>query len=272
MPYRHQTQAAWMLSVSVLLGACASAPSHGSASSYQFDTVTNACRTSPANCAAMAGRDVTLETAHAAATIGATVSVMVKALEVSKRVSIEEALVRCANLARSEVLIRHREEFRAPSPSAEECTQWVKDARGRKVTQAMKLGVEMHAVALRCAEEMLGTLRPGGFSLEPRYRHDPRTGGTKWVSPEEARALEQSGNGGELLGTLVPDVVIHVGDPLQVQAVYDFKFPCVNTDEPPRWGQYPDGHPYEDLNQGEVYEKVLGPKPARIVPRLGVVQ
>jgi hypothetical protein len=34
-------------------------------------------------------------------------------------------------------------------------------------------------------------------------------------------------------GTLEPDVVIHTGDPLQVQAVYDFKFRCVGFDKKP---------------------------------------
>ncbi|MFL5352782.1 MAG: hypothetical protein ACJ8AN_09055 [Archangium sp.] len=73
-------------------------------------------------------------------------------------------------------------------------------------------------------------------------------------------------------GSLKPDVVIHQGDPLQPQEVYDFKFPCVNTDETPPWSKYPDDHPYARLDQGKVYERILAPKPARVVPRLGVIR
>ncbi|HZH78584.1 MAG TPA: hypothetical protein VEY88_21325, partial [Archangium sp.] len=84
--------------------------------------------------------------------------------------------------------------------------------------------------------------------------------------------LEESGNAGELLGSLQPDVVIHAGDPLQVQEVYDFKFPCVNTAKEPPWDDYPEGHPYADLDQGEMYGRVLAKNPARVVPRLGVIR
>ena len=92
----------------------------------------------------------------------------------------------------------------------------------------MRLGTEMHEVARQCAEEELNKLRPGGFSLEQRYRYDSRTGRKKLVSTAEEQALKDSGNQGELRGTVKPDVVIHSGDPLDVQAIYDFKFPCVN--------------------------------------------
>jgi hypothetical protein len=134
------------------------------------------------------------------------------------------------------------------------------------------LGVEMHEEALKCAGERLGRLRPGSFSLEQRYRYDSRTGRWKLVSREEERLLEETGNASELLGSLQPDVVIHAGDPLVVQEVYDFKFPCVNTHEPPPWTLYPAGHPYANLNQGDMYGRVLAEKPARVVPRLGVIR
>ncbi len=140
------------------------------------------------------------------------------------------------------------------------------------MTWAMQLGVEMHEEALKCAGERLGKLRPGRFSLEQRYRYDSREGRWKLVSREEERLLEETGNVGELLGSLQPDLVIHAGDPLTVQEVYDFKFPCVNTDKHPEWNPYPKGHPYAGMDQGEVYGKVLAKKPARVVPRLGVIR
>ncbi len=105
----------------------------------------------------------------------------------------------------------------------------------------MLLGMEMHEEALRCAEAALTHLRPGGFSLEPCYRHDTNTGTTKVITEADIQALKQSGNGGELHGTLVPDVVIHAGHPGQAQAVYDFKFPCTNVDEAPPLAQIPEG-------------------------------
>ncbi|HEX8822471.1 MAG TPA: hypothetical protein VF794_21270 [Archangium sp.] len=145
----------------------------------------------------------------------------------------------------------------------------------------MRLGTEMHEVAARCAQEKLDKLRPGGFSLESRYRYDSRTGRWKQVSTEEERALEASGNQGELRGTLKPDVIIHSGNPLDVQAIYDFKFPCViphKFDGITRWERYPKGHPYQGRTQEELYNQLLGPNnilgqnAARIVPRWGVIR
>jgi hypothetical protein len=135
----------------------------------------------------------------------------------------------------------------------------------------MRLGIEMHEVARKCAEERLSRVRPGGFSLDQRYRPDMDTGQKELVSTEKEQALEESGNGGELKGTLKPDVVIHQGDPLNALVVYDFKFPCVNSDSIPEWSQYPDGHPFAGFSQGEMYQKFIAPLIARIIPRLGVV-
>ncbi|OJH36055.1 hypothetical protein BON30_36300 [Cystobacter ferrugineus] len=64
---------------------------------------------------------------------------------------------------------------------------------------------------------------------------------------------------------IVPDVVIHSGNPLEALAVYDFKFPCP-TRNPPNWRNYPQGHPYHRSNQGEMYEAALRVKPRRVAP------
>jgi hypothetical protein len=130
----------------------------------------------------------------------------------------------------------------------------------------------MHQIALKCAKERLDTLRPGGFSLEPRYRYDSKTGQTKQVRDEDAAALRESGNGGELQGTLVPDVGIHPGNPLHAQAIYDFKFQCVHTDDGLQWEMYPPRHPHHPLDQGEMYNKALGAPAARVAPRHGVLR
>lgn len=257
-----------LLAASVFLGACA-----GGRSRYALDTVTNTCRTSAPNCAAMAGDRATLHPLHAVATAGGTLHAALRVLDATMKARIEEVLKECANEARSEVLLRR---MGGRSPTPEECREQVAvNQRGEPVTRAMQLGEEMHEAARRCAEDRLHKLRPGGFSLEQRYRYDRRTGQTTPMSREEVDALLSRGLAHELLGTIQPDVVIHSGEPLRAEAIYDFKFPCVNTDEAPRWREYPRGHPYQRLTQKTVYEQALGKNPGveaqRIVPRLGVI-
>ncbi|HZI13773.1 MAG TPA: hypothetical protein VE153_25570 [Myxococcus sp.] len=89
------------------------------------------------------------------------------------------------------------------------------------------------------------------------------------MSRQEEQALLEQGHTGEMKGSLVPDVVIHTGDPLQVLAIYDFKFPCVNTEKRVPWRKLPDGR-----NQEQAYTGALKPaqKPLRIQPRIGVIR
>lgn len=266
MPQPH-SRYSLMLVGCVLLGGCAGTSNPRRAETYRFDTVSNACRQNPASCAALAGKETVGTTMAAAATTG---QVVVRALEDSVRDLIDATLAQCADLARSEVLLRHRQDFASPSPTREECKQQVKDAAGRRVSRAMQLGTEMHQEAKRCAEERLGKLLPGRFSLEPHYRYDPRSGQTKQVPDEDVTALRESGNQGELLGTLAPDVVIHTANPLHIQAVYDFKFPCFHLDGMPEWSTYPPGHPHQGLRQDQAYKRALGEAAARVAPRIGV--
>jgi hypothetical protein len=191
-----------------------------------------------------------------------------RVLEAATAALIERKLARCAEEARSKVLT---ERLEGRSPTAQECNALVDDGPGKRITLAMQLGCAMHEVALRCAREELNRLRPGGFSLEQRYRYTREPRKLETVSEEEARALLRRGCGDELIGTLVPDVVIHDGDPLEVLAIYDFKFPCANSDRPPRWREYNPGHPYHPSSQGEIYREALGAEVRRVVPRLGVI-
>ncbi len=229
----------------VLLPACAITPRHASSLRYA-DSPSATCRHSITGCVALYGKE-----------IASTTAVVKVALNVAEKSALDQTLAECANLARSEVLLRHEGDFEELFPNADECNEPAKNAKRRGMTWAMQLGVEMHEEALKCAGERLGKLRPGGFNLEQRYRYDSRTGRWKLVSREEERLLEATGNASELLGSLQPDVVIHAGDPLVVQEVYDFKFPCVNRDKLPEWNLYPPGHPYAGLNQGKVYERVF---------------
>ncbi len=247
----------------------------GPSGRFGYDNTVNAtCRDKPAACASPPGEEPALfNPLREVATAGGSVVAVLKTLDAATQQAIENALVQCANNARTDVLLRHKnkQHFKDLFPTANECNQPTQDARGRKVTWATRLGLEMHAEAQKCAEQYLHGLRPGGYSLEQRYRYDRRTRSKKPVSAAEESLLEQTGNIGELAGTLKPDVVIHSGDPLDVKAVYDFKFPCVSTDQPPAWGRYSDG-PYQGSDQGKIYKEAFGPNVSRVAPRLGVVR
>jgi hypothetical protein len=196
---------------------------------------------------------------------GASMGSVGMLLDSQVKILIERALVECAEQARSQVLI---DELQGRSPSEQECNQRVP---GTKLTLAMLLGQKMHQEADRCAGEKLARLIPGKFSLEPRYRYDPVTGSTVFISEEEAQMLLRQWRGNQLKGTLRPDVVIHSGDPLQVQAIYDFKFGCTGLD-PPEWTQYGEDHPYRGLNQKRLYGKALHKNALRVIPRMGVME
>ena len=112
---------------------------------------------------------------------------------------------------------------------------------------------------------------PERFSLEQSYRYDPQTGQKQLVSGKEAQALLQQGCGDELAGTIVPDVVIHSGNPLEVLAVYDLKFPCPSSNEP-SWRDYEEGHPHHGSDQGSIYRKILQVIPKLVAPLWKIIQ
>lgn len=265
-----------VLLLSALLMGCGSA-------GYAVDSATSACRQNPAYCAQAAGEETVLPTlrvvaaeetrvaavrgAAELASVGATLRVV---LNVATKSRIEQALMECADWAHEKVDSRY---FGNKGPTREQCKEELPqlDPCGRKVTRAMQLGTEKHALALQCAEQKLGALIPGRFSVEPRYRYDNQSRRTEWVSLDEARALRQQGCWDELPGTLVPDIVIHPGNPLLVQAVYDFKFPCPITNEP-TWRHYEGEHPYRGSSQGQMYSEVLQAEAALVAPRWGIHQ
>nr|WP_253899654.1 hypothetical protein [Corallococcus carmarthensis] len=188
-------------------------------------------------------------------------------MDAALKQQVTEALEECADKARKEVILAN---FGTRSPTQQECNAQVRDAQGRTITRAMKLGNEMHQVAFQCAKEKLNQLRPGGFSLEPTYLYDLESGKVTWLSPAEVARIRQRGSLGELQGSLVPDVVLHNGNPEQLQAAYDFKFPCADIDKRPSWRKYPPGHPYDGMSQNEVYRQAfsLG-EVLQVIPYLG---
>ncbi|MHA7632672.1 hypothetical protein [Corallococcus sp. M7] len=180
---------------------------------------------------------------------------------------LHEILKKCATLADQEVNLRLLD---GKTPTAQQCEEQVgTDAAGKPITRAMQLGREKHEVALRCVQEHLSVERPGGFSLEQRYRYDQEANSLELVTSGEEQTMLRSGRTAQLRGTLVPDLVIHLGDPLHPEASYDFKFPCPIGKEG-SWRKYPKGHPWEDRLQGEMYEEALGVDAFRVSPILGV--
>jgi len=262
----------WVLTCCVLLSACVAPSGRIPAGRYGFDTATSACRQNPAHCAALLGREAALKPVQAVATAGATVNAALQVLDAKTQADVEEALQECANLARMEVLDRHRRDFDGPIPTPAECKQWTVNKEGKSVTWAMRLGEEMHEEAFECARSRLDKLRPGGYSLEPCYRYNSPTGQISLVPAEERLALLCDGRGHELRGTLRPDVVLHTGDPLRVLAVYDFKFPCINPQKTPEPRRYPSGHAYDGRSQEDMYQEALGPEPQFIFPYWGMIR
>jgi hypothetical protein len=265
-----------VVGAAALVCACAGPPRSGGRRVYaqHRNSIEAHCPHNPALCATTA-KGVTdgippLVTAGASLAITAIGRTVTPAgeLDAAMQPKVDAALKECADMARSAMLIKH---FPRGGPTPEDCDEMVPDSRGELKPRAMVLGEEMHRTAFICVAEKLGDLLPGQFSIEQRYRYDPQTRTTTVVTSEEAKYLLRQG-GAELRGTLVPDVVIHMGDPRLPRAVYDFKFPCANTDKWPNWSDYPSGHPFSHLNQGKLYFEALGRQPARIVPRLGVLR
>jgi hypothetical protein len=258
----------WLLAGCLLLGACASTPGRGVPSHYAQDSLSARCRVNPVYCPTATGREVATGPVQTVGTAVASVAAVAATLDDATKRSIKSTLEQCADLARTQVLLSHAGTFEGPVPKASECKKMTLDAKGRSVTWAMRLGLEMHEVAMKCADEKLREMGLR-FSLKQRYRFNRDTGERSLISPAEKDALLRQG-GEALKGTLEPDVVIHDGDPLQVRAVYDFKFKCVNFDEYPEWRRYPPGHRYEGELQGDIYKEAFGPEVHPIGPREGV--
>jgi len=233
MRYRFVVLRGGLLAGLLLLGACVSTPGRGVPGRYAQDTVSAQCLRNPAWCASLLGGEGATGALQTVGIMAGTVVAATRGLEDDTQLAIRRELELCADLARTDVLLLHRGAFAGPIPNKGECKQVTVDAQGRSVTWAIRLGLEMHEAALKCAETKLNGLRVQ-FSLKPRYRFNMETKEKSLITPEEKAALLRKG-GEELKGTLEPDVVIHTGDPLQVQAVYDFKFRCVNFEKPPKW-------------------------------------
>lgn len=254
-----------LLSCWLVLCGCQSAGTGRTRREYaqSLDSGTAACRQTPAYCADVAVSGGLRATASAGASVAGALQVM----DAAAKARVREIMETCANEAEFEVNLEH---FGSQPPTKEQCEEVLKwDAAGNPVlTRAMKLGQEKHVAALRCVQLRLSVERPGGFSLEQRYRYDLETKVLELISKAAELELIRTGKTARLKGTLVPDVVIHSGNPLRAEVVYDFKFSCP-VGEQARWHKYPEGHPFGNRTQGDAYGTALQAPVFRVSPILG---
>jgi hypothetical protein len=259
-------QKALLASLTLLLGACAGVERPGAPRVYAqgFDTESNTCLRFPANCPGAQGLAARQRVAEAGATL-ASIAATLYAEDKAQQARIEEAVLDCVKDADFQL----NERYFGGNPTREQCTEVVeRDASGNPVTRAMLLGREKHTLALECIQQKLHEIRPHGFRFNQRYRENKARGRWEPLSKNQVDALLRAG-GDSLIGTIVPDIVIHTGKVAEVLDVFDLKFPCPGTNHP-QWIRYPEGHPHWPLNQGQVYEKAFGTNPARVAPRWDV--
>jgi hypothetical protein len=156
-------------------------------------------------------------------------------------------------------------------PTREFCQQPLKtEPGGNKVTWAMHLGREKHQAALECVQKELPKAFSENLSLQPAYRYTKQTKKLELLDPKQVEEWLRDGWFHKLIGTLIPDVVVHaVGDLLNIQAVYDFKFPCP-PHNPASWHGYHKDHPYHPSTQKEMYEEAFQVAPSSVRPAFGV--
>jgi hypothetical protein len=224
-----------------------------------------ACSATEAEAAALRPSRTPSATGVAVGTLTVTATLASDEGEVLSEKTLEavgEALRECA--AQVNASVNQRLFGGDPTPAqCDEIVEWTADGQG--VTQAMKLGTYKHAEVIPCIRERLGRMIPERFSVEQRYRRDPLTLQLELITPEQRDAWLKARQSQELKGSVAPDVLLHSGDSLKAQALFDLKFPCLRN-TPPVWNRYKEG-PHRGRTQGEVYLDFFGVKPRRVTPR-----
>jgi hypothetical protein len=264
----------WTTLLWVLLTACSGPGVSGRSAPGRYaqttDSATSACLRNPA-CYTQVGDDAVLPWLARAASRAGSAAAVLRFLEATEIARVEYVLMECAKEANFKV--NERVFGQGKRPGRAQCEEVLRrGAQDKPVTRAMELGREKHQVALECAQRELSQIVSGNFSLEPRYLYDVKTGRVRLLDAEEVARWLRDGQFYLLIGTLVPDVVLHAsGNALKVQAVYDFKFPCPG-DREPEWYEYPPQHPFTERSQGELYREALkgSLRPARVSPGFGI--
>lgn len=261
-----------VLAVCVFLAGCGGVAPAGRGGRAQYaqtaDSATSACLRNPA-CYTAVGEDAVLPWLARTSSAVRTVSAALRLLSDVELKRVGTILEECAKEAHFRV--NEREFGPGKSPTREQCEEVVRRQGNQNITRAMELGTLKHELALECARKRLEQEIPGNYSLEPRYAYDLTTKQTRLLTREQVEEWLKAGWLHLLLGTLAPDVVLHgTGNPMKVQAVYDFKFPCRPTTRP-SWHEYPAEHPYSSLGQQRVYEKAFGTRDVNTVsPNFGI--
>ncbi len=265
-----------LLVTSTLLVACSSPRALGPGVPGQYaqsmDSATNACLRNPSCYIAPPGEDAILPWVSRSLAAARTAAAAVHLMKAEELAHVVQVLKDCANEASVQVDKEWLGEGRRPDRKL--CQETYKTERGGKaVTWAAHLGREKHLVALACVKRDLRKGLEENVSLQPHYRYHRKQGKIELLDPLQVAEWLRDGLFGQLLGTLIPDVVVHAsGNPHRIQDVFDFKFPCP-PDNNPSWYVYAEGHPYQGLNQGRIYKEAFKvDQPARIAPGFGAVR
>jgi hypothetical protein len=193
---------------------------------------------------------------------------VLRLLEAADLAKIEQVLNDCANLASHDV--NERLLGKGQRPNRQLCLETFKmEPGGSRVTWAMHLGREKHQAALECVQRELAEQFSDNLSLQPPYRYNKETKELKVLDPRQVDEWLREGMFGQLLGVLIPDVVVHAAGKLShIQAVFDFKFPCPASNSP-SWHEYHKDHPYYPSNQGEIYKEAFKVTPKPVAPGYG---
>jgi len=238
------------LSALVLLAGCAtnvstrSGASSSGASHYALtsDTATAGCLRNPACYTTPPGEEAVIPWLSNTVSAARNAAAMAMLLTDAEIALIEKTLTECAQAANQQVN-QEDAELQGQEPTREQCRRVVRREGNTDVTRAMELGTKKHDKALECAREALKGMAKY-VRVEPTYQRDPNTGVWRWIDPKQVKEWLQLGLTAQLWGALVPDIVLHaLGNPNQVQLVYDFKFPCP-PDNPPKWGRYGPDQPH----------------------------
>lgn len=233
--------------------------------SGQLDTISATCEQRPQDCIAGFGEQAYSLKPEFVAALGTITYAAKKALERSEQEEIQEIVQECVNLADRQI---NDELLGGKRPTWARCNEEVTmPGSSEKISRARQLGQLKHSRALQCIQQKLDKLLPGRFLLMPRFLYDPVTKKTRLLSLSEENLIRNVVGTMGLRGSLSPDIVIYIGEAgvIEVQAVYDLKFPCPDENRP-RWDEYPSDHPYRHRTQEDMYWEATGVKPELVSP------
>ena len=176
-------------------------------------------------------------------------------LDEAEVAQVEAVLTRCAREA--DFQVNEREYGQGKYPSDAECNRVVgSDPRDRPITRAMELGTLKHEVAFACVERELGREFADHLSREPRYGKQ---------TPGDRYGLTDEGE-----GSLVPDIVLHMGgDANVIHVLYDFFFPCTSMSKSNPLGR----NGFNMMEKLKKYKLLAGKsRRALVTPQLGISQ